>query len=131
MMPAVLAFLGLDEIPCRPSGQQVDQFDKAWVGGGQGRSGLSGWFQDHPEPFRIRLPLPCHRPVPLAARQDPRQAKPGVGPGGITGRFGRIASDLGAAQRKPALPRMLQGALRGGTFAEWRKNTGKSREFLR
>ncbi|ABL68224.1 hypothetical protein Pden_0107 [Paracoccus denitrificans PD1222] len=129
MLVMPLALFGLDEIPCRPSGEHADQFGKAWVGGGQGRSGLSGWFQDHPEPFRIRVPLPCHRPVPLPARQDPRQKNRGVGPGGITGRFGRIASDLGAAQRKPALPRLLQGVLRGCILVGWRKNTGKSRDI--
>lgn len=127
MLALLLALFGLDEIPCRAPGQQAHQFNKALVGRGQGSG--SGWFCDHPEPFRHCLPPPCHRLVPLAARQHPRQHKRGAGQRGITGGFGRIASHLGAAQRKPALPRLLQGALRGGTFVGWRKNTGKSRDI--
>ena len=130
-MPAVLALLGLDEIPRRASGQQADQFGKARVRAGQGTGGIPGRFRDHPEPFRHCLLPPCHRPVPLAARLDPRKHKRGAGQRGITGGFGRITSSLGAAQRKPALPRLLRRALRGGVIEEWRKNTGKSRGISR
>ncbi|WP_449045853.1 hypothetical protein [Paracoccus versutus] len=122
-----LALLGFDEIPRRLPGQQAHQFGKTWIGAGQGSG--SGRFCDHPEPFRNCLPPPCHRPAPPPARQDPRQHKRGAGQGGITGGFGRIASGLGAAQRKPALPCLLLGALRGGTFVGWRKNTKKSRDI--
>ncbi|ABL71403.1 hypothetical protein Pden_3327 [Paracoccus denitrificans PD1222] len=127
----ILALLGFDELPCRVSGQQADQVRKAPVRGGQGRGRIPGRFCDHPEPFRNCLPPPCHRPVPLPARQDPRQHERGAGKGEITGGFGRIASSLGAAQRKPALPRLLQGALRGGIHVGWRKNTGKARDISR